>query len=128
MKDGQDIELVRSLMTQFSLSGSATALADAADLLGEIANIINIGNLFLTFFMSGGGDHMFSMVETQQLLVLTPIFNLDMDALTSTVFEVFIMIATFDILENIPPALEIFDLMGHYDTYFEMPEGEPMNP
>ena len=51
-----------------------------------------------------------------------------MDAFTSTVFEIFIMIATFDLLENIPEELWYLDLMGLYDEYFEMPEGEPMNP
>ena len=70
---------------------------------------------------------MFSMVETQQLLVLTPIFDLDMDALTATVFEIFIMLATFDLLENVPEELWFLDLLGLYDEYFEMPEGDPMN-
>ena len=61
------------------------------------------------------------------MIVLTPIFNLDMDAFTATVFEIFIMIATFDILENIPEELSFLDILGMYDEYFEMPEGEPMN-
>ena len=70
---------------------------------------------------------MFSLIETQQLLVLTPIFQLDMDAFTSSVFEVFISLATFDILENLPEFLWFLDVLTFYDEYFEMPEGDPKN-
>ena len=37
------------------------------------------------------------------------------------------MLATFDLLENVPEELWFLDLLGLYDEYFEMPEGDPMN-
>ena len=48
-----------------------------------------------------------------------------MDAFTSNVFEIFISLATFDILENLPEWLWFIDILTFYDEYFEMPEGEP---
>ena len=50
-----------------------------------------------------------------------------MDAYTSSVFEVFISLATFDVLENIPDFLSFLDSMKFYDDFFDMPEGEPKN-
>lgn len=50
-----------------------------------------------------------------------------MDAFTSSVFEVFISMATFDILENLPEFLWFLDVLTFYDEYFEMPEGDPKN-
>ena len=50
-----------------------------------------------------------------------------MDAFTSSVFEVFISLATFDILENLPEFLWFLDVLTFYDEYFEMPEGDPKN-
>ena len=48
-----------------------------------------------------------------------------MDAFTSNVFGIFISLATFDILENLPEWLWFFDILTFYDEYFEMPEGDP---
>lgn len=56
------------------------------------------GNFILNFFLSAGLNQMLSLVETQQLLLVPPLFMLSLPANAATFFKFVMEIAAFDLL------------------------------
>jgi len=82
-----------------------------------IVKIVVATNYVLTVSLSASLNHILSMVETYQLIVLMPLFTVALPANVSIFFGYMMQIAAF----------EIFDTKGYLDKVFKLNPSEPLN-
>lgn len=58
-----------------------------------------VGALIMNIFMSGSMFYFISMIRSLQILLHLPMFNINTPAIVSTVFQIIIPVAMFDVLE-----------------------------
>jgi hypothetical protein len=56
------------------------------------------GNLVLNLFLFASLNHVWSLVEAQQIIALMPVLNIRLPALPAVIISKFLEIANFDIL------------------------------
>lgn len=71
------------------------------------------GNFILNFFLSAGMNQMLSLIETQQILLVSPLFMLTLPANAAIFFKFVMEIAAFDLL---PMEILYEDVFGWEDT------------
>lgn len=81
------------------LKGSTAAkIASVANELAASANSVNVGNVILNTVLSASLNQIWSMINTQQLIVLMPLFNVNIPPNAAVFFGILMSIASFDIL------------------------------
>ena len=73
--------------------------------------------MVLNIFLSASLQQLWSMINTQQIIVMMPLFSINLPANAGVFFGFIMQIAAFDILPT----------DSFYDTYFNIDETEPMN-
>jgi hypothetical protein len=99
-------------------SRTAIAIQSAGVVMKSATNTLMAGNFVLNVVLSASLQQLWSMINTQQIIVLFPLFNLEMPA-NAQIFYGFIMeLASFNILP----------MQDFYDKYLPTPEwDEPLN-
>ena len=99
-------------------SRTAIAIQSAGVVMKSATNTLMAGNFVLNVVLSASLQQLWSMINTQQIIVLLPLFNIEMPA-NAQIFYGFIMeLASFNILP----------MQEFYDKYLPTPEwDEPLN-
>jgi hypothetical protein len=96
--------ITKALIPQ-SANGFDAALASATNSAKSIAQAVLVSNLVLNIFLSAALNQMWSMIETQQLIVLLLLFNIRTPANATAFFTQLLAIASFDFF-NVEPATD----------------------
>ena len=81
--------------TQLS-SDMADVLQNAADVAGASTVSITAGNFVLNIILAGSLSSLWQMIESQQLVVIMPMFNVIIPANAAILFNVLMQVAAFD--------------------------------
>ncbi len=80
------------------IEGLTKAAEDAATVMKGGANGVVIGNLLFNIFMSGSMQMLWSMINTVQIIVLTPLMGISTPANVKMFFSTLIDMANFDVM------------------------------
>ena len=113
----EDVQrLERALPPQFEKDSFDSQVAHVLDSVTDVAQASLTLSFGLNFLQSAGLNTLLGMVETMQIILMPPLFNVFMPALPNSIVTFLLEIAHFDIIE-----------MGeYYDMLFEMPPTEPI--
>jgi hypothetical protein len=105
----KDKTIYKELPLQMQFGSKETAaLVAVAEVANSASNGVLASNLVLNIVLSASLQQLWSMVNTQQLVVLMPLWNIKLPANAAMFFGFIMTIAAFDILPT-----DTF-----YDTYF----------
>ena len=86
------------------------------------SNSVFAGNFALNFFLAGSLNSLWSLIESQQLVVVMPLFNVILPANAGIIFSVLMNIAAFDPIDAEVTVIPLLDLeeTGPYESKFDV--------
>ena len=112
-----DIRLTKQLPPQAQDKELAASLEDASKNLGKGTQGIFAANFAVSFMLSASLQYLWEMINAQQLIVLMPLFKVQIPKSSEFVFSILMTIASF----------EIFPTDYIYENWFNSGEGHPLN-
>jgi hypothetical protein len=88
----------RSLPRQIPLTGFAISMVKNGESATTTTQAVMAGNVFLQLFLRASLNHLWSMINTQQIILMMPLFNLAIPANAALFFGYLKQIASFDII------------------------------
>ena len=112
-------------------SKTASTIQTVTVVMKQATNTLMAGNLALNIILSASLQQLWSMINTQQIIVLMPLFKIDMPANAQMFFGFIMQLASFNILpmqdfyeRYLPPPSwdeplnDRFDVLGFQSTFF----------
>ena len=90
--------LRRTLPRQIPLTGFAVSMAENGESATTTTQAVMAGNLVLQLFLSASLNYLWAMINTQQIILMMPLFNLALPANAALFFGFLMQIASFDII------------------------------
>lgn len=119
------------LPVQMPLTAATRALAVVTQVASAASNGIMATNMFLNVILSASLQQLWSMVNTQQIVVLMPLWTVQLPSNAAMFYEFIMQIASFDLIDMMPlwhflfpnmpatkPISSNFDAIGFNDLYF----------
>ena len=91
---------------------TANAIESAGVVMKTATNTLMAGNFVLNVFLSASLQQLWSMINTQQIIVLLPLFNIGMPANAQIFFGFIMELASFNILP----------MQNFYEKYLPTPD------
>ena len=95
----------------------AKAIKGVAQTVTSSSGIVLAGNFVLNFILSASLQQVWSLIESQQIIVLMPLFKIDIPANVGMFFGYIIAIASFDLIP----------IDDYIDQYGGLTPVEPIN-
>ena len=123
-----DTSLIRTLPRQMSLTEAEVVIGASESVTGG-SGIVLASNFVMNFLLSASLQHCWSMIESQQIIVLMPLFKIVLPANIGVFFGYIITIASFDLipidnyvdeyggLSPVEPINENFEAIGFESLY-----------
>ena len=80
--------------------------------------LILSSNLVMNFFLAASLQQLWQMINTQQIIILLPLFRITLPSNIAIVFNLLMKIAAFDVIRT----------DGLYDQILDLPHTEPLTP
>ena len=104
--------LQRELPTQLQMGGSEEKIQSVISWASESSKVAMASNFVINILISASLNQLWSMINTQQLIVMMPLFQIQLPANAGMFFRSVMEIAAFDFYDFTDIIHELFQIEG----------------
>lgn len=109
-EDDDAIVLERELPTQIQLGGAQETIQGALTAASDGSKVAMVSNFALNIFISASLNQLWAMINTQQMIVMMPLFQISMPSNAGLFFKQVMEIAAFDFYDFTDIILDLFEI------------------